>query len=136
MASLWPKGGNKANWRNIGTKNFFFAKNILCHSFRVIVIPSQFLSFLPDFCHSFRISVIPSKYYHFFWIIKRITNTNNTLYQCVLPNIMSCKCPSEHHEMCPSEHNTWKVSFQTQYSKSVLPNTILEKCPSQHNGIV
>jgi hypothetical protein len=32
----------------------------LCHSFRIIVIPSILLSFLPDYCHSFRIFVIPS----------------------------------------------------------------------------
>ena len=38
----------------------------------------------------------------------------NTLCQCVLPNIMSCKCPSEHNEMCPSEHNAQKVSFRTK----------------------
>ena len=45
------------------------------------------------------------------------------------------KCPSEHNSMCPSEHNTQKVSFQTQYSKSVLPNTILKKCPSEHDAM-
>ena len=44
--------------------------------------------------------------------------------QCVLPNTMLKKCPSE--------HNTQKVSFRTQYSKSVLPNTILKKRPSEH----
>ena len=42
-------------------KNIFFQKNTLCHSFRIIVIPSIVLSFLPDYCHSFRISVIPSE---------------------------------------------------------------------------
>ena len=41
-------------------KNFFFQKYTLCHSFRIIVIPSVLLSFLPDYCHSFRIIVIPS----------------------------------------------------------------------------
>ena len=41
-------------------KKFFFQKNTLCHSFRIIVIPSIVLSFLPDYCHSFRIIVIPS----------------------------------------------------------------------------
>ena len=61
MASLWPNGGNKANWGNIqAKKNFFFQKNTLCHSFRISVIPSVLLSFLPDYCHSFRIIVIPS----------------------------------------------------------------------------
>ena len=35
-------------------------KNTLCHSFRIIVIPSVLLSFLPYYCHSFRIIVIPS----------------------------------------------------------------------------
>ena len=71
-------------------KNFFFQKNTLCHSFRIIVIPlillsflldycqsfritvipSGLLSFLPDYCHSFRISVIPSKYFKYLssWI--------------------------------------------------------------------
>ena len=29
-----------------------------CHSFRIMVLPSRFLSFLPDFCHSFRIEAI------------------------------------------------------------------------------
>ena len=37
-----------------------FQKNTLCHSFRIIVIPSVLLSFLPDYCHSFRSIVIPS----------------------------------------------------------------------------
>ena len=41
-------------------KNIFFQKNTLCHSFRISVIPSIVLSFLPDYCHSFRIIVIPS----------------------------------------------------------------------------
>jgi hypothetical protein len=41
-------------------KTFSFQKNTLCHSFRIIVIPSVLLSFLPYFCHSFRIIVIPS----------------------------------------------------------------------------
>ena len=50
-------------------KNIFFQKNTLCHSFRIIVILSILLSFLPDFCHSFRISVIPSKYCHSYQII-------------------------------------------------------------------
>ena len=35
-------------------------QNTLCHSFRIIVIPSVLLSFLPDFFHSFHIIVIPS----------------------------------------------------------------------------
>ena len=39
---------------------FFFQKNPLCHSFRIIVIPSILLSFFPDYCHFFRIIVIPS----------------------------------------------------------------------------
>ena len=42
-------------------KKYFFQKNTLCQSFRISVIPSVLLSFLPDFCHSFRISVIPSE---------------------------------------------------------------------------
>ena len=42
-------------------KNIFFFKKILCHSFRIIVIPSVLLSFLPDYCHSFQIIVIPSR---------------------------------------------------------------------------
>ena len=41
-------------------KYFFFQKNTLCHSFRISVIPSVLLSFLPYYCHSFRIIVIPS----------------------------------------------------------------------------
>ena len=41
-------------------KNIFFQKNTLCHSFRISVIPSVLLSFLPYYCHSFRIIVIPS----------------------------------------------------------------------------
>ena len=49
-------------------KNIFFQKNTLCHSFRINVIPSVLLSFLPDYCHSFRISVIPSEYCHSFQI--------------------------------------------------------------------
>ena len=55
---------------------FFFHKNTLCHSFRIIVIPSELLSFLPYYCHSFRITVIPSRllsflpdYCHSFQII-------------------------------------------------------------------
>ena len=42
-------------------KIFFFQKNTLCHSFRISVLPSVVLSFLPDYCHSFRIIVIPSE---------------------------------------------------------------------------
>ena len=41
-------------------KKNFFQKNTLCHSFRIIVIPSLLLSFLPDYCHSFQIIVSPS----------------------------------------------------------------------------
>jgi hypothetical protein len=41
-------------------KRLFFQKNTLCHSFRIIDIPSVLLSFLPDYCHSFHITVIPS----------------------------------------------------------------------------
>ena len=41
-------------------KKYFFQKNTLCHSFRISVIPSVLLSFLPYYCHSFRIIVIPS----------------------------------------------------------------------------
>ena len=41
-------------------KNIFFQKNTLCHSFRISVIPSVILSFLPYYCHSFQIIVIPS----------------------------------------------------------------------------
>ena len=37
-------------------KKFFFQKNSLCHSFRISVIPSILLSFLPDYCHSFQIT--------------------------------------------------------------------------------
>ena len=40
--------------------NLFFQKNTLCHSFRISVIPSILLSFLPYYCHSFHITVIPS----------------------------------------------------------------------------
>ena len=36
------------------------SKNTLCHSFRISVIPSILLSFLPDYCHSFQIIVIHS----------------------------------------------------------------------------
>ena len=54
MASLWPNGGNKANWRNIWAKKIFFFKKIL------YVIPSALLSFLPYYCHSFWIIVIAS----------------------------------------------------------------------------
>ena len=62
MAFLWPSGGNKTNWGNIqAKKHFFFQKNTLCHSFRITVIPSVLLSFLPDNCHSFQIIVIPSR---------------------------------------------------------------------------
>ena len=50
-------------------KNIFFSKNILCHSFCIVVIPSGLLSLLPDFCYSFRILVIPFKYCHSFLII-------------------------------------------------------------------
>ena len=46
--------------KDLSQKNIFFQKNTLCHSFRIIVIPSVLLSFLPDYCHSFRITVIPS----------------------------------------------------------------------------
>ena len=60
MASLWPNGGNKTNWGNIQAKKIFFQKNTLCHSFRIIVILSVLLSFLPDWCHPFHIIVIPS----------------------------------------------------------------------------
>jgi hypothetical protein len=84
MASLWPSGGNKANWRNNWTKRiFFFQKNSLsflphyCHSFHITVIPSIFLSFLPDLCHSFQISVIPSKVLPFQIFV--ILNSSNTL---------------------------------------------------------
>ena len=56
MASLWPNGGNKTIWDNIQAKKLFFKKkNTLCHSFRISVIPSIVLSFLPDYCHSFQI---------------------------------------------------------------------------------
>jgi hypothetical protein len=44
----------------------FKQKNTLCHSFRIIVMPSVLLSFLPNYCHSFRIIVIPSVLLSFF----------------------------------------------------------------------
>ena len=47
--------------KDLSQKIFFFQKNTLCHSFRIIVIPSILLSFLPDYCHSFRIIVIRSE---------------------------------------------------------------------------
>ena len=82
MASLWPNGGNKPNWRKIWAKKIFFFKKILyvipsalvsflpyyCHSIRITVIPSGSLSFIPDYCHSFHIGVIPSKYCYSFRI--------------------------------------------------------------------
>ena len=75
MASLWPNGGNKTIWGNIQAKKiFFFSKNTLCHSFRISVIPSVLLSFLPDYCHSFHISVIPSEYCHSFRILSFLPN--------------------------------------------------------------
>ena len=43
----------------------FKQKNTLCHSFRIIVIPSVLLSFLPYYCHSFQIIVIPSGFLSF-----------------------------------------------------------------------
>ena len=54
MASLWPNGGNKSNWGKIWAKIIFFFKKI------PYVIPSALLSFLLYYCHSFRIFVIPS----------------------------------------------------------------------------
>ena len=39
----------------------FEQKNTLCHFFRIIVIPSVILSFLPNYFHSFWITVIPSE---------------------------------------------------------------------------
>ena len=46
--------------KDLSQKKFFFRKNTLSHYFRIIVIPSVLLSFLPYYCHSFRIIVIPS----------------------------------------------------------------------------
>ena len=46
--------------KDLSQKNIFFQKNTLCHSFRISVIPSILLSFLPYYCHSFHITVIPS----------------------------------------------------------------------------
>ena len=46
-------------------KKNLFQKNSLCHSFRIIAMPSGLLSFLPDFCHSFRTFVIPSEFLSF-----------------------------------------------------------------------
>ena len=40
-----------------------------------------------------------------------------------LPNIRQCVLPNTIFKKCPSEHNTQKVSFRTQYSM----------CPSEHN---
>ena len=51
--------------KDFSQKNNFFQKNTLCHSFRIIVIPSGLPSFLPDFCHSFLIFVIPSGFLSF-----------------------------------------------------------------------
>ena len=59
FSSQSPRG--TVNWRNIWATNIFFFKKILCHSFRITVIPSGLLSFLPDYCHSFQIIVIPSR---------------------------------------------------------------------------
>ena len=65
MASLWPSGGNKTNWRKIWAKKILYVipSALLpnCHSFRITVIPSRLLSLLPDCCHSFRITVILSR---------------------------------------------------------------------------
>ena len=47
MASLWPSRGNKTIWLTFKQK-IFFQKNTSCHYFRISVIPSVLLSFLPN----------------------------------------------------------------------------------------
>ena len=66
--------------KRLEPKNIFFQKNTLCHSFRIIVIPSGLLSFLPDFFQSFHIFVIPSKLVSFLlkFVILNV-NTSSTL---------------------------------------------------------
>ena len=63
-------------------KNIFFQKSTLCHSFRIIVIPSVVLSFLPHYCHSFRITVIPSRLLSFF------PDFCHSFRICVIPSIL------------------------------------------------
>ena len=69
-------------------KIFFFQKNTLCHSFRIIVIPSVLLSFLPDYCHSFQIIVIPSGLVSF--LLNIVISSKSLPFQiCVILNSSS-----------------------------------------------
>ena len=67
----------KKHWtvRNSCVKPAILEKHLSQH-FRIIVIPSIVLSFLPDYCHSFQIIVIPSGLQSFL------------LYQCTDKNII------------------------------------------------
>ena len=73
---VWPNGGNKANCGNVQAKKKKNQKNTLsfllhyCHSFRITVISSGLLSFLPYQSHSFRILSFLLNYCHYLssWI--------------------------------------------------------------------
>ena len=64
---------------------------VIYHSFRIFVIPSILLSFLPYYCHSFRIIVIPTELlpFHIFFIqrdkkmaTRQPKNTKKTFFVC------------------------------------------------------
>ena len=59
--------------------------------------------------------------------------------QCVLPNTILKKCPSEHDAMCPSEHEAViKLELKENSSSPTLP-TSSETYPypkGEHNGAV
>ena len=82
-------------------KHIFFQKNTLCHSFRIIVIPSVLLSFLPDYCHSFHITVIPSVLVSF------------------LPNIV-----------IPSKSMSFLLYYCHSFRISVIPSKLLSFLPN------
>ena len=59
--------------------------------------------------------------------------------QCVLPNTILKKCPSEHDAMCPSEHEAViKLELKENCSSPTLP-TSSETYPypkGEHNGAI
>ena len=76
-----------------------------CHSFRITVIPSGFLSFLPDFCHSFQIFVIPSEDCHSFRITVILSGTNlcrDTTWKIFCDTKVKVLKPKKHY--CPPHY--------------------------------
>ena len=99
-------------------KRIFFSKNTLCHSFRISVIPSVVLSFLPDYCPSFRIIVIPS-------VLKLLDSQGYLWLSYDLTEVINLIGVTFKHK----KYFFSKIYFSHFFSISVIPSVVLSFLP-------